>query len=108
GVYGRDACGARAVRAGIRAGGARLETTRQSRPALCAAGGSRRAAGRSEQSGTRARLDAEDELRRSGAHDGGCGPGAVVVKVLVAGADGFVGRWIIRRLLGGGREAYGA
>src|SRR5439155_1417930 len=58
--------------------------------------------------GTRARLDAEDELRRSGAHDGGCGPGAVVVKVLVTGADGFVGRWLIRRLLGDGREVYGA
>src|SRR5207253_2833417 len=62
----------------------------------------------SEQGGTAARLDAEDELRRSGAHDGGCGPGAVVEKVLVTGADGFVGRWLIRRLLGDGREVYGA
>jgi len=30
------------------------------------------------------------------------------VKVLVTGADGFVGRWVIRRLLGDGREVYGA
>jgi len=30
------------------------------------------------------------------------------VKVLVTGADGFVGRWLIRRLLGDGREVYGA
>src|SRR5439155_160981 len=95
-------------RVGILACGARLETTRQSRPALCAAGGSRRAAGRSEQGDTRARLDAHDELRRSGAHDGGRGPGAAVVKVLVTGADGFVGRWVVRRLLGDGREVYGA
>src|SRR5207244_9944777 len=71
-------------------------------------GGSRRPAGRSEQGGTRARLDAEDELRRSGTHDGGRGPGAVVVKVLVTGADGFVGRWLVRRLLADGREVYGA
>ena len=30
------------------------------------------------------------------------------MKVLVTGADGFVGRWVIRRLLGDGREVYGA
>jgi GDP-4-dehydro-6-deoxy-D-mannose reductase len=30
------------------------------------------------------------------------------VKVLVTGADGFVGRWLTRRLLGDGREVYGA
>jgi GDP-4-dehydro-6-deoxy-D-mannose reductase len=30
------------------------------------------------------------------------------VKVLVTGADGFVGRWVIRRLLDDGREVYGA
>src|SRR5439155_1528529 len=96
------------VRAGILARGARLEATRQSRPALRAARGGRRAAGRSEQGDTRARLDADDELRRSGAHDGGRGPGAAVVKVLVTGADGFVGRWVVRRLLGDGREVYGA
>jgi len=30
------------------------------------------------------------------------------VKVLVTGADGFVGRWLIRRLLADGREVYGA
>jgi len=30
------------------------------------------------------------------------------VKVLVTGADGFVGRWLVRRLLGDGREVYGA
>jgi len=30
------------------------------------------------------------------------------VKVLVTGADGFVGRWLIRRLLDDGREVYGA
>ncbi len=30
------------------------------------------------------------------------------MKVLVTGADGFVGRWLIRRLLGDGREVYGA
>src|SRR2546427_11051453 len=29
-------------------------------------------------------------------------------KVLVTGADGFVGRWLIRRLLDDGREVYGA
>jgi len=29
------------------------------------------------------------------------------VKVLVTGADGFVGRWVIRRLLSDGREVYG-
>src|SRR6266436_3341973 len=108
GRYGGDALGARAVRAGILACGARLEAPRQSRPPVRAAGGSRRPAGGSEQGGTRARLDAPDELRRSGAHDGGRGPGASVVKVLVTGADGFVGRWVIRRLLGDGREVYGA
>src|SRR5260370_7518607 len=85
-----------------------MEATRQSRPPFRAAGGSRRPTGGSEQGGTRARLDAEDELRRSGAHDGGRGPGAAVVKVLVTGADGFVGRWLIRRLLSDGREVYGA
>src|SRR3989449_9173156 len=108
GRYGSDALGARAVRAGVRARGARLETTRSSRPAPRAARGSGSAAGRPEQGGTRAGLDAEDELCRSGAHDGGRGPGAAVVKVLVTGADGFVGRWVIRRLLGDGREVYGA
>lgn len=30
------------------------------------------------------------------------------MKVLVTGADGFVGRWVIRRLLDDGREVYGA
>ncbi|HEX4627992.1 MAG TPA: GDP-mannose 4,6-dehydratase [Gemmatimonadales bacterium] len=30
------------------------------------------------------------------------------MKVLVTGADGFVGRWLTRRLLGDGREVYGA
>jgi len=30
------------------------------------------------------------------------------VKVLVTGADGFVGRWVLRRLLADGREVYGA
>ena len=30
------------------------------------------------------------------------------MKVLVTGADGFVGRWLIRRLLADGREVYGA
>jgi GDP-4-dehydro-6-deoxy-D-mannose reductase len=30
------------------------------------------------------------------------------VKVLVTGADGFVGRWLIRRLLADGREVFGA
>ncbi len=30
------------------------------------------------------------------------------MKVLVTGADGFVGRWIVRRLLADGREVYGA
>ena len=30
------------------------------------------------------------------------------MKVLVTGADGFVGRWLVRRLLADGREVYGA
>jgi nucleoside-diphosphate-sugar epimerase len=30
------------------------------------------------------------------------------VKMLVTGADGFVGRWLIRRLLADGREVWGA
>jgi GDP-4-dehydro-6-deoxy-D-mannose reductase len=30
------------------------------------------------------------------------------VKVLITGADGFVGRWLIQRLLDDGREVYGA
>lgn len=30
------------------------------------------------------------------------------MKVLVTGADGFVGRWLIRRLLADGRDVYGA
>jgi GDP-4-dehydro-6-deoxy-D-mannose reductase len=30
------------------------------------------------------------------------------VKVLVTGADGFVGRWVVRRLLADGREVFGA
>lgn len=30
------------------------------------------------------------------------------MKVLVTGADGFVGRWVVRRLLGDGCEVYGA
>ena len=30
------------------------------------------------------------------------------MKVLVTGADGFVGRWLARRLLADGREVYGA
>ncbi|PYP46013.1 MAG: GDP-4-dehydro-6-deoxy-D-mannose reductase [Gemmatimonadetes bacterium] len=88
--------------------GARLEAPRQSEPALRAPRGSRGAAGRSEQGDTRARVDAENELHRPGAHDGGRGSGAVVVKVLVTGADGFVGRWVVRRLLADGRDVYGA
>src|SRR5882762_8410595 len=47
-------------------------------------------------------------LRAARHDDGRCGPGAREVKVLVTGADGFVGRWLIRRLLDDGREVFGA
>src|SRR5881409_3782166 len=48
------------------------------------------------------------QLREARHDDGRCGPGAREVKVLVTGADGFAGRWLIRRLLDDGREVYGA
>src|SRR5204862_4052639 len=40
--------------------------------------------------------------------DGGRRPGAREVKVLVTGADGFVGRWLVRRLLADGRDVFAA
>src|SRR5207248_5659293 len=51
---------------------------------------------------------AAGDLRGTGPDDGGRGPGARAMKVLVTGADGFVGRWLVRRLLADGREVYGA
>src|SRR4029077_14105507 len=78
------------------------------RSALRAAGGGGHAAGRPEPGTSRAGVGAAHQLRRARADDGGCGPGAPVVKVLVTGADGFVGRWLVRRLLADGREVYGA
>src|SRR2546430_1711350 len=105
---GRDALGPRAVRAGLFARGPRLAEVRHGGSALRAAGGGGYAAGRPEQSASRAGLGAADELRRAGAYDGRRRRGATVVKVLVTGADGFVGRWLLRRLLADGREVYGA
>src|SRR5206468_360403 len=64
--------------------------------------------GRPGEGPARARLDAAHQLRAAGADDGGRGPGAGGVKILVTGADGFVGRWLVRRLLDDGREVVGA
>src|SRR5207245_11265318 len=103
-----DELAARAVGGGRCPARARREPGRQGRPAVRPAGRGRPLAGRPVQGPARPRLDAADELRGAGAYDGGRGPGAGVVKVLVTGADGFVGRWLIRRLLADGREVYGA
>src|SRR5256886_7666767 len=105
---GRNALGPRAVRAGLLARWPRLAEVRHGGSAFRAAGGGGYPAGRPEQGAPRARVGAGDELRRAGTHDGRRRPGAIVVKVLVTGADGFVGRWLARRLLADGREGYGA
>src|SRR5207245_5789342 len=68
----------------------------------------RDAAGRRGEGEARARVDAADHFRAAGAEDGGRRLGAGGVRVLVTGADGFVGRWLVRRLLDDGREVFGA
>src|SRR3989441_4361681 len=99
---------ARAVRGGVRPRWARLASVREGRPAVRAAGGGGYLAGRRVQGAPPARLGAAGELRGARAHDGERGPGAGGVKVLVTGADGFVGRWMVRRLIDDGREVYAA
>src|SRR3989442_8693824 len=85
-----------------------MAAIREGRSQIRPASGGRRAARRCEPGAQGAGLDTESKLRAVGADDGGRGPRATVVKVLVTGADGFVGRWLIRRLLDDGREVYGA
>src|SRR3989441_6351717 len=99
---------ARAVRGGVRPRWARLAPVREGRRAVRAAGGGGYLAGRRDQGAQPARLGAAGELRGARAHDGERGPGASGVKVLVTGADGFVGRWMVRRLVDDGREVYAA
>src|SRR5256886_3941655 len=99
---GAAAHGARAVRGGLRPRESRLAPVREGGPAARASGGGGYLAGRRDQGARPARLGAPGELRGAGAHDGGRGPGASGVRVLVNGADGFVGRWMVRRLGGDG------
>src|SRR5207244_9979937 len=66
------------------------------------------AAGGGVQGPAGAGVGAARDFRGAGPDDGGRGPGARAMKVLVTGADGFAGRWLVRRLLADGREVYGA
>src|SRR5207245_1988059 len=68
----------------------------------------RHTAGGPCEGAARARLGAQSRLPHPGRDDGGRRPGARGVKVFVTGADGFVGRWLIRRLLDDGRDVSGA
>src|SRR5262249_12611574 len=105
GLRGRDrhdAFSAGSLRRGLRARGARLEETREGRSPVRAPGGGRYAARRREPCETGTGLVAERELRAAGENDGGCRPGAPHVKVLVTGANGFVGRAVVKRLLADG------
>src|SRR3989441_12823471 len=86
----------------------RLAEARAGRSRLGAAGRGGYLAGRRGPGPARAGLGPPGRLRRVGADDGGRGPGAAVVRVLVTGADGFVGRWLVRRLVDDGREVYAA
>ena len=71
------------------------------RPALHPPGGGGPPARRSDaRRAQRAGLDADGRLRAAGRDDGGRRPRAAAsapMKVLVTGADGFVGRWLVPR-----------
>src|SRR5207244_9039291 len=92
----------------VRARGARVAALREGRFPLRPARRGRDAAGRRGEGEARARVDAADHFRAAGAEDGGRRLGAGGVRVLVTGADGFVGRWLVRRLLADGGEVGGA
>src|SRR5262249_11819509 len=65
---------------------------------------------RSASSPGRAGLEPDGGLPRAGAHDGRCRSRAVEqapVKVLLTGADGFVGGWLARRMLACGHSVVG-
>src|SRR5439155_611678 len=105
---GGDAHGAGAVRGGVRPRGAGLEGVREGGSTLRAPRRGRHTAGGPCEGAARARLGAQSRLPHPGRDDGGRRPGARGVKVFVTGADGFVGRWLIRRLLDDGRDVSGA
>src|SRR5213594_4292049 len=53
-------------------------------------------------------MGAQGRIRAAGENDGGCRLGAAGVKVLVTGANGFVGRSVVRRLLAEGDSVIAA
>src|SRR5204863_490227 len=61
-----------------------------------------------EPGAARAGLGTPSQLRAIGPDDGGCRFGAAGVKVLVTGANGFVGRTVVRRLLADGASVIAA
>src|SRR5207249_10005677 len=70
----------------------RLEEVREDRSAVRAPSGSGHAARRRQPGETRAGVGAAGQLRAAREGHGRCRPGAAGVKVLVTGANGFVGR----------------
>src|SRR6266404_5483927 len=104
GRHRHDAHCARLVCRGVQPRGSRLAEIRESRSPIRASRRGGHAARRCEPGPEGPGMDAQGELRPTGENDGGCGRGAAGVKVLVTGANGFVGKSVVRRLLADGNR----